>query len=159
MDSPHVETPIPRHIGFLVGCSFCRALTTFPEIIGLLATPAEFCRMTDIKPSLKDFTAEHFLQYEGRTLTFLRAADDPENSGAPVELQLVAVSASGPSGSAAPGHREAFSLLFRSVKGETFGRGLPKLVDSAFDPSELFLSRIQPPMGLPGGVYYEAIFN
>jgi hypothetical protein len=115
--------------------------------------------MTDIKPSLKDFTAEHFLQYEGRTLTFLRPADDPENPGAPVELQLVAVSASGPSGSAAPGHREPFSLLFRSVKGETFGSGLPKLVDSAFDPCELFLSRVQPPMGLSAGVYYEAIFN
>jgi hypothetical protein len=115
--------------------------------------------MTDIKPSLKDFTAQHFLQYEGRTLTFLRPADDAVNPSAPVELQLVAVSALGPAGSAAPGHREAFSLLFRSVKGETFGRGLPKLVDSAFDPSELFLSRVQPPLGLPAGVYYEAIFN
>ena len=116
--------------------------------------------MTDIKPSLKDFTAEHFQQYEGRTLTFLRPADDPENPGASVELELVAVSAMVPSGSVTPaGQRQPFSLLFRSVKGETFGRGLPKLADSAFEPCELFLSRVQPPLGLPAGVYYEAIFN
>jgi hypothetical protein len=116
--------------------------------------------MTDIKPSLKDFTAEHFMPYQGRTLTFLRSADDPENPGAPVEFQLVSVSASGRSGSAAPpGHRAPFSLLFLSVSGETLGRGLPKLVDSAFEPCELFLSRIQPPLGSPSGVYYEAVFN
>jgi hypothetical protein len=111
--------------------------------------------MTDTKPSLKDFTAEHFHPFEGRTLTFLRPADDPENPGAPVEFQLVAVSALGPS----LGRRAPFSLLFRSVKGETLGRGLPTLIDSAFEPCELFLSRVQPPVGLPAGVYYEAVFN
>jgi hypothetical protein len=116
--------------------------------------------MTDIKPSLKDLTMEHFVHHEGRTLSFVRPADDQVNPGAPVELQLVAVSALGPSGSAAPpAHREPFSLLFRSANGETLGRGLPKLVDPAFEPCELFLSRVQAPVGLPAGVYYEAIFN
>jgi hypothetical protein len=118
--------------------------------------------MTDIKLGLKDFTAEHFLPYEGRVLTFLRPADDPENPGAPMEFQLVAVSALGPvkrPAGAAQGQREPFSLLFLSVKGETLGSGLPRLVDPAFEPCELFLSRIQPPMGSPAGVYYEAIFN
>jgi hypothetical protein len=112
--------------------------------------------MTHTKPSLKDFTAEHFHPYEGRSLTFLRPADDPENPGAPVEFQLVAVSALGPS---SLGHRAPFSLLFRSVKGETLGRGLPTLIDSGLEPCELFLSRIQPPRGLPAGIYYEAVFN
>jgi hypothetical protein len=112
--------------------------------------------MTDIKPGLKDFTADHFRPYAGRTLTFLQ----PENPGAPIEFQLVAVTELGPRGfAAAPGSRAPFSLLFRSLKGETLGTGLPKLIDAAFEPCELFLSRIQPPVGLPAGVYYEAIFN
>jgi hypothetical protein len=55
--------------------------------------------------------------------------------------------------------RKPFSLLFLSVKGETLRRGLPKLVDPAFEPREVFLSRVQPPVGLPAGVYYEAVFN
>ena len=112
--------------------------------------------MTDTKPSLKDFTAEHFRPYEGRTLTFLRPVDDPENPGAPVEFQLVNVSSLGLV--KGPGQREPFSLLFFSVKGETLGRGLPKLVDPTFEPCEVFLSRVQPPLGLPAGLYYEAIF-
>jgi hypothetical protein len=111
--------------------------------------------MTDTKPSLKDFTAEHFRPYEGRVFTFLRPADDRENPGAPLEFQVVAISALGP----ALDHREPFSLLLLSVNGETLGRGLPTLVDPAFEPCELFLSRVQPPLGLPAGVYYEAIFN
>jgi hypothetical protein len=116
--------------------------------------------MTDIKPGLKDFTAEHFMPYQGRTLTFLRSADDPENPGEPVEFQLVAISAFGRPGSAVPpGHRAPFSLLFLSVNGEILGRGLPMLVDPAFETCELFLSRVQPPVGLPPGVYFEAVFN
>ena len=111
--------------------------------------------MTDTKPSLKDLTAEHFRPHEGRVFTFLRPADDPENPSAPLEFQLVAISALGPS----LGHREPFSLLFLSVNGETLGRGLPMLVDPAFETCELFLSRVQPPVGLPPGVYYEAVFN
>jgi hypothetical protein len=118
--------------------------------------------MTDIKPGLKDFTAEHFLPYEGRILAFLRPADDPQNPGAPMEFQLVTVSSLGPMkgpAGAPQGPRQPFSLLFLSVKGETLGKGLPKLADPAFEPCEVFLSRVQPPMGLPAGVYYEAIFN
>ena len=112
--------------------------------------------MTGTKPSLEELTAEHFLPYVGRTVPFLQPADERGNPGSPVELRLMAVETLGV---ARGGARTPFSLLFLSVSGETLGVGLPRLVDSGFEPCELFLSRILPPAGLPAGVYYEAVFN
>ena len=109
-----------------------------------------------IRPSLGEFTAEHFLPHVGRTLTFLQPADERGNPGAPVEFRLIAVDALATARGAG---RSPFSLLFLSVNGETLARGLPRLVDPGFEPCELFLSRVLPPAGLPAGVYYEAVFN
>jgi hypothetical protein len=109
------------------------------------------------KFTLKEMTAEHFVPCKGSTLTFLRPADD-QGRREPVQLDLLVVT-SYPQ-AAVGGLRTPFSLIFRSVGGQTLGRGLHTLEHDAFEPSDIFLSRILVPVEYmrEGGVFYEAVF-
>lgn len=110
------------------------------------------------KPTLREMTAEHFLPHQGRVVTFLRPEQEPGKRER-VELELLRVTSYRQA--AIKGMRTPFSLIFRSVGGQTLGRGLHRLELEEFDPSEIFLSRILVPPDYmqEGGVFYEAIFG
>jgi hypothetical protein len=107
-------------------------------------------------------TAEHFVPYRGSVLTFLRPLDgqgkDEQGKRERVELELLRVTSYS---DAARGLRTPFSLIFRAVGSQTLGRGLHTLDHDAFEPSDIFLSRIMVPGEYlrEGGVFYEAVFG
>jgi hypothetical protein len=115
-----------------------------------------------VKTTLAEMAAEHFLPYRGSVLTFLRPpaeqGKDEQGKRESVELELLRVTSYS---DAARGLRTPFSLIFRSVGGQTLGRGLHTLQHDAFEPSDIFLSRILVPGEYmrEGGVFYEAVFG
>jgi hypothetical protein len=118
-------------------------------------------RTAPVKTTLAQMTAEHFIPYRGSVLTFLRPHEqrkDDQGKREPVELELLRVTSYS---DAARGLRTPFSLIFRSVGGQTLGRGLHTLEHDAFEPSDIFLSRILVPGEYlrEGGVFYEAVFG
>jgi len=115
-------------------------------------------RTAPVKTTLAEMVAEHFLPYRGGVLTFLRPADE-QGKREPVELELLRVTSYREA--ALPGMRIPFSLIFRAVGSQTLGRGLHTLEHDAFEPSDIFLSRIMVPGEYlrEGGVFYEAVFG
>ncbi len=105
------------------------------------------------KPSVREFTADHFLPHQGSVFRFEPAA------GEPVELELIEVARYRRPNSNGIG-REPFSLLFRGVQPRAMAPVLHTLIHEAFAPCLIYVSRIIPPAGLdPREAYYEAVFN
>ena len=108
------------------------------------------------KPTIEAFTADHFLPYQGDIFRF-----QPPGTGEPVELELLDVSSPRkPARGFGSGRREPFSLLFRSVRGQSMAAVLHTLIHEGFEPCLIFVSRIIPPADRdPNEAYYEAVCN
>ncbi len=114
-------------------------------------------KTASVQITLAEMAAEHFLPHQGCMLTFLRPLDQQETRE-PVQLELLRVTSYS---DAARGLRTPFSLIFRTVGGQILGRGLHTLEHPAFEPSDIFLTRILVPGEYvrEGGVFYEAVFG
>ncbi len=117
-----------------------------------------------------DCAADNFLPYVGEMFTFQQSSDEQRDIGDSVELELVEVRHYGQrlgignvdSRPSTHERRESFSLLFVLRSSAPLGKGLHRLIHRAFEPCDLFLSRVvvpEPGQGDRGKIYYEAVFG
>jgi len=105
---------------------------------------------------LAQFTAQLFVGRVGEVFRLIPSDDAPGVARGPFELELIEVRRSGGGGQAT---REPFALLFTLRSRAPLGPGLHRLVHGAFEPDDLFLSRVFVPGRDPRAVYYEAVFG
>lgn len=110
------------------------------------------------KPSLREWTADHFAPHLSGIFRFEPAAGA---NGEPIELKLIEVTRHRRQRQEANGAgREPFSLLFLRIRPGEMAPVLHTLVHDAFARDLIFVSRIVPPAGMdPKEAYYEAVFN
>ncbi len=162
-------TPALGRRDFLVlgsTCAVSAALTGSAAVpVSEAAVPAAAPPIGNSGPrrTIETFTAETFLPYRGQRLTFLRPPDATGRSGAPVELELIEVTAHGRAmaieqarGARIPRQRQPFSLLFALRRGEPLAPGLVRLTHAGFEPCDLLLTRVMAPAG---AAHYEAVFG
>jgi hypothetical protein len=106
---------------------------------------------------LAQFTARLFVGRVGEVFRLAPSDDARGTAGGPFELELIEVRRAGGGGGEAA--REPFALLFALRNRTPLGPGLHRLVHEAFEPDDLFLSRVFVPGRDPRAVYYEAVFG
>ena len=114
-----------------------------------------------MKTGLAAFAAEMFVDRVGEVFRLVPSVAASEETREPFELELVEVTRSRGRTPAAggAGTREPFALLF-ALRGRTpLGPSLHRLVDEAFEPEDLLLSRVVVPGRDPRAIYYEAVFG
>jgi hypothetical protein len=109
------------------------------------------------KVGLAQFTAPLFVGRVGEVFRLSPSDDAPGTAGGLFDLELIEVRQPGRGGGEAA--REPFALLFALRSRTSLEPGLHRLVHEAFEPDDLFLSRVFVPGRDPRAVYYEAVFG
>jgi len=109
------------------------------------------------KVGLAQFTAPLFVGRVGEVFRLSPSDDAPGTAGGLFDLELIEVRQPGRGGGEAA--REPFALLFALRSRTPLEPGLHRLVHEAFEPDDLFLSRVFVPGRDPRAVYYEAVFG
>jgi len=120
-----------------------------------------------VKPrrGLESATAESFMAHVGRTLVFLKPAEERGAGSATVELKLKSVEQheyiarleAGMPGTYGKRKRDSFTLLFEKPGSEPLSAGLHEFAQGEFKGCPVFLSRVGG--GKKGPLRYEAVFG
>jgi hypothetical protein len=109
------------------------------------------------KPTIADVTSDHFRRNDGSRFRFRGR----QEGAAETEMELIEVLSFSkvPPGSHVK-REEPFSVLFRKTAGPELPQTLQLMLHEDFEHDWIYLSRVQPPLGLdPQESYYEAVFN
>jgi hypothetical protein len=108
--------------------------------------------------AMSDWAAGDF---EGRVGEIFHVRSSGVSEQLTLEIELLRVGRTGAPAKAPAGIRtEPFHLIFRTLGRTELPAGLCQLVHEEFQPDEVCLVRIMPPVGMPADqAYYEAIFG